>query len=139
MYRILVAVDGSEQSQRAARYAAQRAQETGCKVHLLHVAKEVMAWEVGPLTSGVTVESLHESEAKAALADCACAFGASTLVEQHIVVGEPARIILEQADKLGASEIVIGSRGRRPVTASVLGSVAYQVLHEAHVPVVVVR
>ena len=139
MYRILVAIDGSECALRAARYAAQRSRESGCTIDVLHVAKHVMAWEVGPLASGDAVESLHVAEASQVLVGCAGAFDASMPVERHVVTGEPARTILEQADRLGANEIVIGSRGLHTARAAVFGSVAYEVLQEARVPVVVVR
>ena len=55
MYGILVAIDGSEHSLRAARYAARRAREAPCKIDLLHVEKPVMAWEVGPVSSSEAV------------------------------------------------------------------------------------
>ena len=138
-YRILVAVDGSEHAQRAARYAAQRARETGCSIDLLHVGKAVMAWEVGPLASGDAVERLHEAESAKVIDECAPAFEGSPDMACHVVVGDPADTILEQAQKLGANEIVIGSRGLNALGAAVLGSVAYKVLNDASVPVVVVR
>jgi len=139
MYRILVAVDGSETSLRAAEYAARRARETGCDVLLLHVEKAVMAWEVGPVSTEDTVVRLREMEAERVLLDCAKPFDAAVRLERHIATGEPAEAILETADKLGADEIVVGSRGMRPLGQAVLGSVASQVVHEARIPVVVVR
>lgn len=139
MDRILVAIDGSESAQRAAEYAARRARQSGCRVDVLHVAKDVMAWEVGALSPAESVEAQHEADAGRVLLRCAGAFEACPHVDRHVVTGDPASTILEQADKLGASEIVIGSRGLRPTAAAMLGSVAYGVLHAARVPVVVVR
>jgi nucleotide-binding universal stress UspA family protein len=139
MYRILVAVDGSEPSLRAAEYAARRAQDTGCDVVLLHVEKSVMAWEVGPVSSEDTVVRLREIEAARVLVDCARPFDASARLERHVATGEPAEVILERAAALGAHEIVVGSRGFRPLGQAVLGSVAARIVHEAPVPVVVVR
>jgi len=66
-------------------------------------------------------------------------FGPTTGVERHAVTGEPAAAIVEQAAKLAADEFVIGSRGLRPLDAALLGSVAYKVLHDARIPVVVVH
>lgn len=139
MGRILVAIDGSEHSQRAVRYAARRAQETGCKIDLLHVERAVMAWEVGPVSSSEAIEDLRVARSAKVLDEGAGQFGEAIQVERHAVTGDPAQVILEQADKLGVDEIVIGSRGLRPWGAVVLGSVAYKVLHEANVAVVVVR
>ena len=139
MYRILVAIDGSEHSRRAVRYAARRARETHCKIDLLHVERSVMAWEVGPVSSSEAVEGVREAVAAQVLDSFAREFNGSTEVERHTVVGEPAHAILEEANKLGVDEIIIGSRGLRPLGAVMLGSVAYKVLHDAHVAVVVVR
>jgi nucleotide-binding universal stress UspA family protein len=139
MYRLLVAIDGSEHSRRALDYAARRAKCMPCKIHLLHVEKPVMAWEVGPVSSSEAVSEVREAESKVVLDAGAGHFDQATEVERHAVTGEPAATILELATKLAVDEIIIGSRGLRPVGAALLGSVAYKVLHEAKVAVVVVR
>ncbi len=139
MYRILVAIDGSEHSQRAVAYAARRAKDAPCKIDLLHVEKPVMAWEIGPVSPIEPVAAAREAESRSLLEAGTGQFDPSIEVEKHTVRGEPAVTILELAHKLGADEIVIGSRGRSPLGAVLLGSVAYKVLHDARVAVVVVR
>ena len=47
--------------------------------------------------------------------------------------------LIELADELDASAIVVGSRGRSTLAATVLGSVSTGVLHHAHRPVLVVH
>jgi nucleotide-binding universal stress UspA family protein len=110
-----------------------------CKIHLLHVEKPVMAWEIGPVSSIEDASAVREVESKEVLDAGAGQFDQATEVERHAVIGEPAATILEQATKLGVDEIIIGSRGLRPAGAALLGSVAYKVLHDAKVAVVVVR
>jgi nucleotide-binding universal stress UspA family protein len=139
MYTILVAIDGSECSQRAVRYAARRAKETPCKVDLLHVEKPVMAWEIGPVSSLEDVTAVREGESRKLLEAAVGEFGPTAVVDKLVVSGEAAATILEHADRRGVDEIVMGSRGMRPLGAAMLGSVAYKVLHEAKVAVVVVR
>ena len=139
MYRMLVAIDGSEHSRRAVDYAARRAKGVPCKVDLLHVEKPVMAWEVGPVSSADSALKVHQLESKEVLDAGARQFDQATEVERHAVTGEPAATILEQAARLGVDEIIIGSRGLRPLGAALLGSVAYKVVHDAKVAVVVVR
>ena len=139
MYRILVAIDGSEHSRRAVEYAARRAKEAPCRIDLLHVEKPVMAWEIGPVSPIEPVAAARAAESRELLDAGAGRFDQATEVEKHAVRGEPAATILEQAHKLGADEIVIGSHGRRPLGAALLGSIAYKVLHDALVAVVVVR
>ena len=139
MYRILVALDGSEHALRAARYAAQRAKDVPCRIDLLHVEKPVMAWEVGPVSSSGAALDAHAAESAEVLDAAARQFEPATGIERHTASGEPAVAILSEATRLAVDEIIIGSRGLRPLGAALLGSVAYKVLHDAKVPVVVVR
>jgi nucleotide-binding universal stress UspA family protein len=139
MYKILVAVDGSEHSLRAARYAARRANLTPCKIHLLHVEKPVMAWEIGPVSSIDDVATVRETGSKDVLNAAAAQLEPGAELERHTLTGEAAEAILNEATRLAVDEIIVGSRGLRPFGAAVLGSVAYKVLHEAKVPVVIVR
>jgi nucleotide-binding universal stress UspA family protein len=139
MFRILVAIDGSKHAQRALQYAARRAQDARCEIHLLHVEKPVMAWEIGPVSPIEHVASARETESRELLSAGAAQFGPQAQVETHALRGEPAATILELAQKLGADEIIIGSHGRRPLGAALLGSVTYKVLHDARIAVVVVR
>ena len=120
-------------------YAAQRAKTAPCKIDLLHVEKPVMAWEVGAVSSIEAVSEVRQAESREVLDAGAGQFDETTEVERHTVRGEPAATILEQATKLAVDEIIIGSRGLRPFGATLLGSVAYKVLHDAKVAVVVVR
>ena len=139
VYTILVATDGSEQARRALGYAARRAKDALCKIHLLHVEKPVMAWEIGAVSPIEHLVSAREAESRELLAAGAAQFDPSTDLATHALRGEPASTILELAQKLGADEIVIGSHGRRPLGAALLNSVTYKVLHDARIAVVVVR
>ena len=53
--------------------------------------------------------------------------------------GDPARAIANQAKKLKASMIVMGSHGRTGLKRLVLGSVAERTLRYAHCPVLIVK
>jgi nucleotide-binding universal stress UspA family protein len=139
MYRILVAIDGSQHALHAASYAARRARAAGCKVDLLHVEKPAMAWEVGPVSPAEVVSAVREAESAEVLRVAAGLFERTTDVETHAVTGDPAAAILEEAERLSVDEIIVGSRGRRAIGAALLGSVAYKIVHSAKVPVVIVR
>jgi nucleotide-binding universal stress UspA family protein len=139
MYTILVAIDGSKHSWRAVDYAAQRTRSAPCKIELLHVETPVMAWEIGAVSPVEAVLAARDAQSRELLDAGAGKFDQTIEVEKIAVSGEPARTILEQATKLGVDEIVMGSRGLRPLDAVLLGSVAYKVLHDAKVAVVVVH
>ena len=60
--------------------------------------------------------------------------------ETVISTGHPVEIIVKEAKKSKADLIVMGSHGRSALSAAVLGSVAYGVIHnETKVPVLIVR
>jgi nucleotide-binding universal stress UspA family protein len=58
-------------------------------------------------------------------------------VSQHVVMGHPAKVLLDAA--ADASLLVVGSRGRGGFTGVLLGSVSQYVVARAACPVVVVR
>ena len=60
-------------------------------------------------------------------------------VDAHVVVGRAATVIVETASRLGADLIVMGSRGRGPIGAMILGSVSAEVADHAPCPVLVAR
>jgi nucleotide-binding universal stress UspA family protein len=60
--------------------------------------------------------------------------------ETIITTGHPVENIVKEAKKSKVDLIVMGSHGRSAFAASVLGSVAYGVIHsETKVPVLIVR
>src|SRR5919201_691178 len=77
-----------------------------------------------------------------AAVDCAVAEAiaaeAGIAAETCLVSGDAAAEICRRADEQGASLIVMGTRGRKPLAAAILGSVAARVLQHAACPVMVV-
>ena len=54
-------------------------------------------------------------------------------------LAEPATAIVREAEKAGASLIIVGSHGRTGIARALLGSVAERVVRHAHCSVMVVR
>ena len=83
-----------------------------------------------------------EAEKRASFRACAERLKAahpSLKVAVEVIAGTPTKRILEEAERLGATQIVVGTHGRRGLTHLVLGSVAEAVVHESVVPVLVVK
>lgn len=78
-----------------------------------------------------------------ALADCASSLqrlkAAGVAHTLHVLMGDPAPRILERAADIGASLILMGTRGHGPISSVMLGSVAYKVVHAAALPVTLLR
>ncbi|OHC69557.1 MAG: universal stress protein UspA [Rhodocyclales bacterium GWA2_65_20] len=140
--KILLAIDGSEVSQRAlaSLVAHVRWFRDKPEVHLLHVHLPV---PVGLAVQHVSQEALDRYYREEGEAVLAAARGrleeAGLAVTQHIHVGHPAEIIVKLASELGCELICLGTHGRGAVAGVVLGSVAGKVLHLAQVPVLLAK
>lgn len=60
-------------------------------------------------------------------------------VEGVIVEGDPATAVMDYASKNGVDLIVTGSRGLSTIKRMFLGSVSSRIIHEAKMPVLVVK
>jgi nucleotide-binding universal stress UspA family protein len=63
----------------------------------------------------------------------------ASVVQTALVIGRPADMIVDEAQRFHADLVVIGSRGRRRVAATLLGSVSAEVVDRAPCPVLVAR
>ena len=140
--KILLAIDGSEVSQRALASLVAHVQWLRDKpeVHLLHVHLPI---PVGLAVQHVSQEALdryYREEGEAVLAAARRRLEEAGLaVTQHIHVGQPAEIIVKLAAELGCELICLGTHGRGAISGVVLGSVAGKVLHLAQVPVLLAK
>lgn len=133
--RILVGYDGSE----AARRALERAAAIGgsaASVAVVTVARPI----VSDLRTGDIVDPSDENERDRLLAE-ARALLASRGVSAATVgrSGEPAAALVEEAARVGADLLIVGTRGRNRLARTLLGSVSSKVVHEAPCDVLVVR
>lgn len=139
--KILVAVDGSKHSRRAAQFAHQLAAQTGAKLCLLFVVEPPRVIPIAPLDSfAITPHVLSPAETVAVskLLDEIAADLPRAKVDKQVVVGAPAPTIIEQAQEQNADLIVVGARGLGPGGRWLLGSVSDRVVHQAGRPVTVV-
>jgi len=141
--RILVPVDGSPTASKGLQAAIKLARENRARLLLLHVVEEYSAFiapEVGA-SLGPILDSLRAS-GKRTLARIARSAGKSGLKPQSVLVenfgGRVADTIVQQARRLRADLIVMGTHGRRGVKRVLLGSDAELVVRYSPVPVLLV-
>ena len=142
---LLVAVDGSEQAEKALMLACRLALADDALLHIVH-APEVLShpatliWGIGSIAIEDSHEELESTGNKiverAALE--ARELGV-TRVQTHVVRGEPARAILHQSETLGVDVIVMGCRGLGNLSGLMMGSVSHKVSHSARCGVITVR
>lgn len=136
--RIVVGVDGSPSSQEALRWALGQARLTGQKVDAVTSWRIPVDYGVGG--AGMLTTFDWEGSAAGLLKETVAAVAGSSdadQVTQHVVMGHPARVLLDASED--AALVVVGSRGRGGFTGMLLGSVSQQVVTRAACPVVVVR
>jgi EmrB/QacA subfamily drug resistance transporter len=150
MNKILVAVDGSENGERAARTAIGFARDYHAELDVLRVVQSPSAVtpsspRAGGSGSGILKER-YDSAEKEAEAYVKSVVGeaksAGVSVAGGTVVrgsGPPANAIVETAKKEGADLIVIGTRGQGASGRFLQGSVSAGVVARSDVTVVVVR
>jgi nucleotide-binding universal stress UspA family protein len=139
--RIVVGVDGSDESQQALQWALRQAELTG------GVVQAVTAWEIPQFYGGLgwmppsnADQSALETQARGELDNAveeAAKSWPSVEVRTEARYGTAVRVLLDAAD--GAALLVVGSRGRGGVSKLLLGSVAQKCTQLATCPVVVVR
>lgn len=140
MNAILVAVDGSDCSDRAVQHALDMI-ATGCaaELHLLNVQPSI-GGAVASFVSREQIESHHREEGQKALASAvALAAKASVPAKTHIGVGRQGEIVADFARKVGAGLIVLGTRGHTGLSGVLMGSVAQDVIAHSKIPVTLVK
>jgi len=138
--RVLVAVDGSDNSERAVEYAlALRRQHPSMQIHLMNVQREVTG-DVSRFVSRGSLEDYHRDRAEKSVARArAMLDAAGAKHEVELTVGTPWDEIVRHAAKSACDHIIMGTRGLGSYTGALLGSVAQGVVAQSPVPVVLVR
>jgi nucleotide-binding universal stress UspA family protein len=135
---ILVAVDGSEQSLRAATRAAEMAPKLGLSLSFVHVVSEHTLrneWRVGG--DEQELRELRRQEGLALLTRVAKQLGVQP--ELFCVEGSPAEAIDRVARDENVELLAIGSHGRTLLGGMLLGSVAYRLVHLCRKAILVVH
>ena len=136
--RIVVGVDGSDESRRAAQWALEEARLRRASLHVVHAFPETYIVPHGPSIPSL-VRSVQNASGRpeAALeASLAGILNGDVPVRRELVPGPAAPALLAAAR--GADLLVVGSRGRGGFSGLFLGSVSQQVASHAPCPVVVV-
>jgi nucleotide-binding universal stress UspA family protein len=145
--RILLAVDGSRPSERAAELVAALPWREGGRVRILSVAPERGAvlgvpWmaQLPPDADALDEDALqvHRDALDAAEREIRSARDDLT-IEPILLRGRAATLIVDEARDMPADLVVVGHRGHGPWESMLLGSVSSEVVDHAPCPVLVAR
>ena len=142
---ILLATDGSRESEHAARLAVGLARTHGAQLTALYVADPypyMGIGEVNPMGLQAYAAAAQQLAAQAhAQVEALCTKdGPVVTLQAHLLEDvAAARGIVETAKSGGIDLVVMGSHGRSGIARLMLGSVATKVVAESPVPVLVTR
>lgn len=138
---ILVALDFSDATPPVLRMAEQLASASGAELRLVHVAApepEFVGYQVDSPALRDTHAAAYREEHRR-LQDLADEVrGRGVEARALLIQGPTVEKILEEAERLDASLVVVGSHGRGALARVLVGSVSEGLLRAGHRPVLVV-
>lgn len=145
-WRLIVAVDGSEGSTEALRWAARLARVTGAEVVAIHsVERPAYASARVPWAFGSSMEDWDEhwrewvGRSRQKLTDVWCRPLRDAGVDfRPVVIEGGAYDLLSYVRKVGGDLLVVGRRGLGGFRELLLGSFSHKLIHHSPIPVLVV-
>lgn len=136
---LLLAVDGSEHSLKAARVASNLAKVMNSQTLRIVVAYDPIPAHLGdPYMQDAINARLGETEE--IIRRAVQAVGAIPAnIHTEMIEGDPAEMIIEVANTRASDMIIMGSRGLGKLAGLLLGSTSQKVVAYAHCPVLIVR
>jgi len=136
---LLLAVDGSDHSMRAAQYAGDLARALGSSIVRIVVAFEQIPDYLGEPNRQQAIDARLQ-QANGILERAQDAVGSIPgEIHTELIEGSPAEAVIEIARTRRSNVIVMGSRGLSNMAGLVLGSTSQKVVSHAPCPVLIVR
>lgn len=138
--RVVVAVNGSSQSELLLDFAFEEAAWRGVGLTAVHAwTRPTSTGPDDPLPLVYDVDAVAGEEERLLSEQLAGLPGRYPDVEvrPRVVRGRPAKVVVEESE--GAELLVVGSRGRGGFRGMLLGSVSHAALHHAGCPVAILR
>lgn len=142
MKRILVAVDGSEHSDKVLRRAREIGEKFNSEITILYVISTLRHQHPYVIDGKIEAEinKLLLEQGKRILEESLKVFeDYPSKVTTFLKCGDPATEIIEKSHKEKCDLIVMGNRGLNIISRAMLGSVSNKVLNHSEVSVLVVK
>jgi nucleotide-binding universal stress UspA family protein len=140
-HNILVSIDGSPHSDEALRQAIDIALADRSRLTLLTAVRHCPPWAYSPVSAAAVQQLATDFEREAQRVMCEAVDRVpQSIPVTKIVTHNPIRTALMRRIKSGHHDLlVIGSRGRRALKASLPGSVSHYVLNHSPIPVLIAQ
>ena len=138
---IVVGTDGSETAKRAVTEAVRLAKALEAELHLVSAFEGLRGARISGAPEGAAKvwAPLPDAQVDATLSEAAAGIRIGGMaVSTHALEKDPVDALLEVADKVGASLIVVGSQGMHGARRLALGNVPNKVSHRARCNVLIV-
>ncbi|NMM09925.1 MAG: universal stress protein [Polaromonas sp.] len=139
--KILLPIDGTELSLHEVRFALRLVSE-GLQANflLVNVQEAANLYEIVTAPDPEVLENVSHAAGEDALQSAlALLQNAGIACETEVVSGDPAHAVLELIEQYGCDLVIMGTRGRGLLRSALNGSVAQTLLHDAPVPVLIVK
>jgi nucleotide-binding universal stress UspA family protein len=147
--KILIGIDDSRQSEKAASYGFELARLLQAEVGLVEVIEPII---IPPTSTGIVggeidmisnippVEMMNaqDAAAKNVMQRFVATYGAEHNITQFLETGDAATVLVDTAIKFNADLIVLGSHARSSFNRFFTGSVSEDVSRHTEIPVLVV-
>ncbi len=137
--KVLIAVDTSEFSMKAAKKGLELARQLSAEAALLFIIDKSKA--VGNMEAGILPEQaliVLKKEAQKTLDELISQYGDKETL-QFMPEGYPTDDILKTAEVWGADILVVGTHGRTGLKHLLMGSIAEEIVRRSTIPVMVCR
>lgn len=143
MLKILVAIDGSEHSERIIARILKLISlyKDNVELHVLNVQHPIpYGNRISSVIGHDTIAQYHHEQGDVALKSALSLLDkASIKYVKHIGVGDAAEVISQFAREKQCTQIILGTHGMGSVSGILLGSVARKVVHLSTLPVTLIR
>lgn len=137
--KVLIAVDSSEYSMKAAKEGLELAHQLNAKAALLYVVDTSKA--MGNVDAGIMPQQaliVLKKEAEQTLDELAAMYNGNEIMKFMPEGAHPAEDIIQTAENWEADLIVIGTHGRTGLLHLLMGSIAEDVVRHSKIAVMVV-
>jgi nucleotide-binding universal stress UspA family protein len=139
--KVLLAVDDSKYSQAAIQSVLQKARPQDTEVRVLHVLEPILEaqWSSHHVYGEMMAQRRQDAAEMVKRATESLKAAGFKICSYAVENGIPKAVIIDEAKKLGADLIVLGSHGRTGLDRFLLGSVSEAVARHAACSVEIVR